>query len=39
MLRYAVAVSAANALTMQTGSFRKEDMERILPQVTVKKLA
>ena len=34
-LRYAVAVSAANAMTMQTGSFRQEDMEAILPGVEV----
>ncbi|MDY3920480.1 MAG: 1-phosphofructokinase [Candidatus Limivivens sp.] len=38
MLRYAIAVSAANALTMQTGSFCREDMERILPQVTIEKV-
>ncbi|MDO5422538.1 MAG: 1-phosphofructokinase [Eubacteriales bacterium] len=38
MLRYAVAVSAANAMTMQTGSFREEDMEKILPEVTVEKV-
>ncbi len=37
-LAYAVAVSAANALTMETGSFRTEDMERLLRQVTVEKL-
>lgn len=35
MLRYAVAVSAANALTIQTGSFREEDLEAILPSVEV----
>lgn len=35
MLRYAVAVSAANALTIQTGSFREEDLEAILPRVEV----
>ena len=34
-LRYAVAVSAANAMTLQTGGFDREDMEKILPQVEI----
>ncbi|MFA9378916.1 MAG: 1-phosphofructokinase [Lachnotalea sp.] len=34
-LRYAVAVSAANALTMATGSFNVNDMEEILPMVHI----
>ena len=38
MLRYAVAVSAANALTMKTGNFRQEDMEEILPKVTIEEV-
>lgn len=38
-LAYAVAVSAANALTMATGHFETEDMERLFPNVTVEKLA
>jgi len=38
MLRYAVAVSAANTLTMATGSFRTEDMERIYKDVVVTRL-
>lgn len=37
-LRYAVAVSAANALTMATGHFEMEDMERILPEVVVEQV-
>jgi tagatose 6-phosphate kinase len=37
-LRYAVAVSAANALTMATGSFEVSDMEEILPKVVVERL-
>ncbi len=37
-LTYAVAVSAANALTMETGQFKPEDMERLLPFVTVDKV-
>ena len=37
-LRYAVAVSAANAMTMQTGNFRQKDMERILPEVEIKRI-
>jgi tagatose 6-phosphate kinase len=34
-LRYAVAVSAANALTMATGSFQVSHMEELLPKVTI----
>lgn len=34
-LKYAVAVSAANALTMATGHFETADMERILPLVKI----
>lgn len=37
-LRYAVAVSAANALTMATGNYKPEDRDKILPQVTIEKL-
>lgn len=37
-LRFAVAISAANALTKETGSFRKEDMKSLLPEVTIRKL-
>lgn len=37
-LRYAVAVSAANALTMATGSFKVSDMEELLPKVVVERL-
>lgn len=38
-LRYAVAVSAANALTMATGYFNMEDMERLLPEVLIRRLS
>lgn len=38
-LRYAVAVSAANAMTMQTGNFRQEDMEKILPEVEMLRIS
>ena len=34
-IQYAVAISTANALTKETGSFRKEDLERLLPQIEV----
>ena len=34
-IRYAVAVSTANALTKETGYFRREDLDWILPQVSV----
>lgn len=37
-LRYAIAVSAANTLTMTTGNFRKEDMEEIYRNVVIEKL-
>ncbi len=38
MMRYACAVSAANALNLETGYFRKEDMETIYPQVVVEQI-
>lgn len=38
-LRYSVAVSAANALTMATGSFKLNDMRNLLPDVIVNRLA
>lgn len=38
ILRAASAISAAAALREETGFFVKEDMERILPQVQIKKL-
>lgn len=37
-LRYAVSVSAANALTFSTGSFLKEDADKILKKVEVNKI-
>lgn len=37
-LRYAVAVSAANACSEQTGYFEKDEMERIYPQVKIEEL-
>ena len=37
-LTYAIAVSAANAINPETGHIRKEDVEKILPQVEIKKL-
>lgn len=38
-IRFAVAVSTANALVRETGSYRAEDLEKILPQVQVEALA
>lgn len=38
-LRLAAAVSAANALTLGTGSYDPEDFEKILPQVAVRRMA
>lgn len=37
-LKYAVSVSAANALTMATGNFKEEDRECLYEQTTVTKL-
>lgn len=37
-IRYAVAVSTANALTKPTGYFRMEDLQSLLPQIQVEKL-
>lgn len=37
-LRYAVAVSAANALTMATGNYKPEDRDKILPQVEIERI-
>lgn len=37
-LAYATAVSAANAVNPDTGHMEKEDVEAILPQISVKKL-
>ena len=38
-IRFAVAVSTANALVRETGSYRAEDLEKILPQIQVEVLA
>lgn len=38
-IRYSIAVSTANALTQETGSFRQEDLDMVLPQVRVVKLS
>jgi tagatose 6-phosphate kinase len=38
MLRYAIAVSAANTLTMITGSFKEEDMNMLYDQVSITRL-
>ncbi|MBE6906410.1 1-phosphofructokinase [Marasmitruncus massiliensis] len=38
-IRYAVAISTANALTQETGSFRGEDLEALLPQIQVERLS
>jgi tagatose 6-phosphate kinase len=37
-VRLSVAVSAANALCEQTGSYRREDLERLLPLVEIKRI-
>lgn len=37
-MRLACAAATANTLTMNTGSFQKEDFEKILPQVTIEKI-
>ena len=38
MLRLATAVSNANALTMQTGHFEREDLDQVLLMTAVKKI-
>ncbi|WP_455436149.1 1-phosphofructokinase [Hungatella hathewayi] len=38
-LRYAVAVSAANALSDKTGYFEKEELEKIFPCVRIQRLS
>lgn len=38
VIRFAVAVSAANALTDKTGSYDKKDFFELYPKVTIKKL-
>lgn len=38
ILKYAVSVSAANALTMATGNFKEEDRVKLYEQVVVEKL-
>ncbi len=37
-IRLASAVSAANAMRLETGFIVKEDMERLLPQIRIKKI-
>lgn len=37
-LKYAVAVSAANTLTMETGSFKNEDMKLLYEEATITRL-
>lgn len=37
-IAFASAVSAANAMRMETGFFLKEDMEKLLPKIRVEKL-
>jgi tagatose 6-phosphate kinase len=36
-VRLSVAVSAANALCMETGNYRKEDLDKLLPRVEVQR--
>lgn len=38
MLRLVTAVSNANALTMQTGHFEREDLDQVLLMTAVKKI-
>ncbi|WP_163536333.1 1-phosphofructokinase [Gracilibacillus sp. YIM 98692] len=38
MLKYAISVSTANALTMTTGSFKEEDRKKLYDQINVKRL-
>lgn len=38
LLKYAVAVSAANALSPETGNFKTKDLEEIYPRVIIEKV-
>lgn len=38
-IRFAVAVSTANALTKETGFYRQEDLLRLLPEIRVERIA
>ena len=37
-IRLASAISAANAMRLETGYFLKTDMEKLLPEIAIKKL-
>ncbi|WP_297134374.1 1-phosphofructokinase [Terrisporobacter sp.] len=37
-LKYAISISAANALTFSTGSFKEEDADRIFKDITIEKI-
>jgi tagatose 6-phosphate kinase len=37
-IRYAVALATANTLTMETGSFKKQDLESLLPKIQIEKM-
>ena len=38
-IRFAVAVSTANALTKETGYYRREDLDRLLPEIRVERIS
>lgn len=38
MMRYACAVSAANAMNLETGYFRQEDLEAVYPRIVVEQI-
>ena len=38
-IRFAVAVSTANALTKETGYYRQEDLARLLPEIRVERVS
>ena len=38
-IRFAVAVSTANALTKETGYYRREDLDRLLPEIRVERFS
>ena len=37
-IRYAAALAAANTLTMEPGSFKMQDLERLLPEINIEKI-
>jgi tagatose 6-phosphate kinase len=37
-IRYAVALATANTLTMETGNFKMQDLEKLIPQISIEQI-